>query len=312
MLIVLPGALPPAPYAAELASWVATRAPTLHAWLPAARATAESLDPTRDGCTAFEAWQLRRAGFTPKPGQPFGAGMGPLRAQVAADDPAPVWLAELVHLALGSDQVMLLPPDAMGLTAADADVLWRAAEPAIADSDFRIEPISPQRWRVHLPEGLAPRSGTPDAVAGHPLSAWWQTDAGFRPWRRLLNDIQMAWHDLPVNDARAERGLPPVNGLWLYGGAHAWDAKPVTDEDVRIIDALDRPHRAGDWAAWLDALAELDATVFAALAAEDQPSDLLLLGTDRSVRLTVNPDGFWRRWLPLPKKDWKAWWSPPV
>src|SRR5690606_38216705 len=113
-----------------------------------------------------------------------------------------------------------------------------------------------QRWRLSLPEGLAPPTVSPAAVAVLPLRDWWSQDPAMRPWRRLLNEIQMAWHEHPVNEARVARGVPPVNALWLYGGARAWPATPAAPAEVAT--ELDAPHRAGDWAAWLEALAELD------------------------------------------------------
>lgn len=109
MLIVIPGALPALPVAAELAKLLPQRAPTLHRWLQAGSARVQAHDIRTQGCTAFEAWQLRRAGYTPEAGLLPGAGLGPL---LAAGQPAdgPVWLAELVHLALGTDQATLLDP----------------------------------------------------------------------------------------------------------------------------------------------------------------------------------------------------------
>lgn len=41
-------------------------------------------------------------------------------------------------------------------------------------------------------------------------------DAPF--WLRLLNEAQMALHEHPLNASRVMRGLPPVNGLWAWGG----------------------------------------------------------------------------------------------
>ena len=74
MLIVIPGALPALPVAAELAA--ARARPALHVWL---QAGARAPNPTTcaRGCTAFEAWQLRRAGHRPEAGLPLGAGLGP-------------------------------------------------------------------------------------------------------------------------------------------------------------------------------------------------------------------------------------------
>ncbi|WP_144633562.1 hypothetical protein [Bordetella genomosp. 13] len=346
MLIVIPGALPPASVAPELAKRLPKQAPALHAWLQAGQAQAEAFDVHAQGCTPFEAWRLEQAGFRGQPGLPFGAGLGPLlAAQAGADAPppalpaatgdasassavpppaasaasanAPIWLAELVHMALGTDQASLLDPDQMDLRPEEAAALHAAAAPLFDGTVFRAEPLAPNRWRLHLPEGLRPHTGSPRAVAGHSLNAWWAQDAAMRPWRRLVNEIQMAWYEHPVNEARGARGVAPVNGLWLYGGAAPWAMQPSAG-GVHVIADLDAAHRAGDWAAWLDALARVDQARIAPLAGPAksalpaQPTELLLLGEDRRVRLTLKPRTGLLKWLPAPKHDWNTWWSRPV
>lgn len=313
MLIVIPGALPALPVAAELAKLLPERAPTLHGWLQAGAARPEAFDLRAHGCTALESWQLDRAGYKPEPGLLQGAGLGPLLAG-AQDGSDAVWLAELVHLALGADHATLLDPGMMDLRAEETAALLDTARPLFDDTGFAVEALSPERWRLRLPEGLRPQTGSPMAVSGQRLNEWWRQDAETRPWRRLLNEIQMAWHEHPVNDARAARGLPPVNALWLYGGGTPWTAAPAGA--ARVLTGLDAPQRAGDWAAWLDALAELDARHLRPLAGKkglpDAPAELLLLGDDRKAALTLKPRGGLLGLLPAPKKNWSAWWSHPA
>ncbi|MNQ04072.1 hypothetical protein D3C85_167790 [compost metagenome] len=313
MLIVIPGALPALPVAAELAKLLPERAPTLHGWLQAAPARPEPFDLRAQGCTAFESWQLDRAGYTPEPGLLQGAGLGPLLAG-GQDDGAAIWLADLVHLALGTDQATLLDPGIMDLRAEETAALLDTARPLFEDTGFAVQALSPERWRLRLPEGLRPQTASPMAVAGQRLNEWWRQDAAMRPWRRLLNEIQMAWHEHPVNDARAARGAPPVNALWLYGGGTPWTAAPAAP--AQVLTTLDAPQRAGDWAAWLDALAELDARHLRPLAGAKglpaTPVDLLLLGDDRKAALTLKPRGGLLALLPAPKKNWSAWWSHPA
>jgi hypothetical protein len=38
-----------------------------------------------------------------------------------------------------------------------------------------------------------------------------------KKWRQMQNEIQMIWHDHPVNAARMERGELPINSVWLQG-----------------------------------------------------------------------------------------------
>lgn len=164
MLIVIPGALPALPVAAELAKLLPERAPTLHHWLQAGSARVQAHDIRTQGCTAFEAWQLRRAGYATEPGLLPGAGLGPLLADGQAGD-GPIWLAELVHLALGTDQATLLDPTQMDLRDAETAALLETARPLFEDTGFAVEPLTAARWRLRLPDGLRPQTASPQAVA---------------------------------------------------------------------------------------------------------------------------------------------------
>src|SRR5690606_4906831 len=188
MLIAIPGALPPLPVAAELARLLPQRAPVLHGWLQAGVAHVAAFDPREHGCTPYAAWQLERAGYRPAAGEPLGAGLGP-------------WLAGRAQLSLGPDQATVLDPATMDRRAEEAAALLDTAAPCTDAAGFAADPLAPQRWRLRLPAGLAPRTVSPAAVAGQPLRDWWNQDAATRPWRRLLNEIQMAWHEHPVNEA---------------------------------------------------------------------------------------------------------------
>ncbi|MEI2415066.1 hypothetical protein V8Z80_02690 [Orrella sp. JC864] len=325
MPIFIPGALPPAPVAPELAKRLPDLAPTLLDCFERYRAQTRAMDPHALGCTPAEAWQLERAGFAPQAGQRLGAGLGPLRAQARPPSPAaappqagagaagqghadaPVWLADLVHLAIGTDRARLADPCAMRLSPQEDQALFEAARPWLDDSPFRAEPLAPGRWRMALPEGMAPPSASPAAVAADAVHDWWPQDAAMRPWRRLLNAVQMAWHEHPVNQAREARGELPVNGLWLYGGARPWPLAPLHDP---VLAQLEAPHRAGDWAAWLDALAQVEAALRGQHPpGPDQP--LVLSGAGRIVQLTPVHGPALLRWLPRRKQNWNRWWSLP-
>jgi hypothetical protein len=319
MQIVLPGALPASPpIAAELAKHLPSAAPTLTAWLQAANALVAHFDPHEHGCTPYEGWCLLQAGFRPSTGQQLGAGLGPLRAGSATvvGDGEPVWVADLAHVALGTDRASLIPAAALDLTAEEGAALFEAARPLFDDTEFRAEALRPHRWRVHIPADMALPSASPEAVTGQTLNNWWPQQASARPWRRMMNEIQMVWYAHPVNEARMARGQLPINGLWLYGGAAAWTHAVPTQPLPQVLDTLQTPCVAEDWAAWLDAVAVLDSQTLKPLAddagAPRQALSLLLLGRERSVRLSLKPRSPLLRWLPSPNKDWRAWWSHPA
>ena len=323
MHIVLPGALPDsAPIAAELAKRLPGAAPTLCAWLAASQARVRQCDVQTQGCTPFEAWQLRHAGFEPAPGEPLAAGLGPLRVPEPPDSAAPasapsqpVWIADLAYVALGTDRASLLPAESLQISPAEGAALFEAVQPLFEGSGFDARAVAPDRWLVTVPTDFALRGASPAAVRGHALSAWWDQQPAARPWRRLLNEIQMVWHGHAINESRLQAGKPPVNGLWLYGGARRWPAPPPVRPVPLLADALRRPAEDEDWAAWLDAAARIDRDILVPLSPGPgkpplQPARLSLFGRDREAALTLQPRGPLLRWLPARASDWNSWWSP--
>jgi len=321
MQILIADALPPAAVARELAGLLPQRAPTLYTWLQRARARVETLNVADVGCTPMEAWALRRAGFLPEINQSFGAGLGPLRADLQTGG-EPVWLADLVHLALGAQHAALADGRDVQITDAEDQTLFDAALPCLTDTGFTLTRLTPGRWRVGLPDGLNPPSVSPAAASRGHLENWWPQDSASRPWRRLLNDIQMVWHDHPVNAERNNRGQPAINGLWLYGGARPWRFAALAS--ARICDDLAPHAAAGDWAGWLDALEKLDRDVLAPLSpnpssargrgagGEGDAPTLILTDPTRLVTLTPTRRSLLHRlprWLAR-QSNWTSWWHP--
>jgi hypothetical protein len=166
------------------------------------------------------------------------------------------------------------------------------------------------------------------------LSDWWPQEDSLREWRRLLNEIQMVWHEHPVNIARAERGEVPINSLWLFGGAKGWspDHSAVqTDTDPKnqtraqkvalasnqpqaaalssalIYDGLHTPYLQGDWAAWITALPALSEH----LSTLERDTSLTLTGQQRAVVLTPARRRWWHFVLAPRPQPWNTWWNLP-
>ncbi|TSH98100.1 hypothetical protein FOZ76_04765 [Verticiella sediminum] len=325
MILVLPGALPPAAAAAEIARRLPETSPTLAHWLSLAAAEVRELPLAEYACTPLQAWLLERAGYVPPDGAPLGAGWSVIEAGAASSHDAgqPIWLADLAHLHVSQQGVTLLDPAALRLTDEDAGRLIEIAQPLLSEVGIAARLVGPARLRVVLPAGVAPYAPTPQAATGREVQTWWSLDPASRPWRRVLNLVQMAWHDDPANAARAQAGLPPVNSLWLFGGGRAADfASPerMTQADgppptAPVIDArLEAPAAAGDWLRWLQELARLDQERLAPLAARLQargarPLRLVLTGESRLATLDISPVQGWRRLLRPRRHDWHAWYT---
>ncbi len=309
MQIVLPGALPDPREARELTSYLQTSAPTLLRWLERGRARSVSADPAISACTPYEHWQLDANRFTPTSGQPLSAGLGPLRYSGEISPDQPIWLAELVHIAPSRDGAVLLPGHTLNITPEQSVALFESASSLFQDSDFTLHPADTGHWRIELPADWQPSCASPALVSITSVNDWWRQDMAGRPWRKLGNELQMHWFQDPVNQARAELGQMPINGLWLFGGA---STSQLGDKNriagTQVYDDLLSWHTTRDWGGWLAALADLETRVFLPLA--DTHPTLILTGVDRYVTITPNPWARWTHRLPGLRTTWRTWWSP--
>jgi hypothetical protein len=146
---------------------------------------------------------------------------------------------------------------------------------------------------------------SPDRVAGQDIDPCLPCGADAARWHALLNEIQMLFHTHPVNAAREQRGAPPINSIWPWGGgrlpgqlqprvtrlladhplatglashtAISRDAMPAavgellagTGDGCTLLvdDRLEWPMHYGDIEAWLEGLQVLEADWFVPLLA---------------------------------------------
>ena len=309
MQIVLPGALPDASIAQELAPHLEKNAPQLVAWLGRAHAKTIPAPPADTFCTPFEYWILSRHGFTPGPGQRASAGLAAAYALTSGIDAAPdraLWLGQLVHVAPARDGAALIPANELEIEPEENAALFEAAAEYFEGSGFSATPFDALHWRLTPPPEYSPQAASPALVSITAVNDWWTQDTAGRPWRRLVNELQMLWFDHPVNQARESRGLRPINSLWMYGGAEPSRLTPVTESgDTRVLRSLQGPALVQDWGRWLQEIQQLDVEVFAGLTPETR---LVMTGSDRIVELTTARQG-WLAGLLGRKQDWRRWWS---
>lgn len=311
MQIVLPGALPDAAIAPELANHIQKMAPRFTEWLGRAQAQIVPALPGDTFCTPYEYWLLRSHGYAADAGQRAASGLSAVLAHqsgtsVAADQP--LWLGQLVHVAPARDGAALIPANELEITQEEAAALYESAAPYIPESGFAAVPFDTQHWALTPPHGYQPDCASPALVSITSVNDWWTQDPEGRPWRRLVNELQMLWFDHPVNQAREARGLRPVNSVWLYGGgrpAQLSSAPALDTGSLRVVRGLHGPALVQDWGSWLQELERLDRDEFARL---DMPERLVLIGADRIAELTPARPGFLGRLMGT-KQDWRRWWS---
>jgi hypothetical protein len=139
----------------------------------------------------------------------------------AADAAGAAWLrADPAHVRPDINGARLLGiGERLSLSQEDVDALLPALKPVFGDSGFSLDAPVPMRWYLRLPrEAKLPGFSAPDDALGEDLFEHQPDGPEGRRWRALLNEVQIVLHNHPWNARRAERGLVPVNALWVWGG----------------------------------------------------------------------------------------------
>lgn len=228
-----------------------------------------------------------------------------LPVDAADTSPADAWaLVTPVHWHVGSDQIALLDPAALNLGEAESRALFDAVRPSFEAEGWMAHWGTPLRWYVRHASLAGLETASLDRAIGRNLDLWISNDLAARPMRRLQVEAQMLWHGHPVNEAREERRELPVNSFWLSGcGAPQAGALPA---GTGIDERLRAPMLAGDWQAWVDAWAALDAGPIAELLAAADRGDtvqLTLCGERHAHTWQTQPRGLLSRWFGPKRHD---------
>ncbi|MCS6763164.1 MAG: regulator [Candidatus Protistobacter heckmanni] len=292
LTVVLPFSVPPVGLLPAFES--EARLGGLRALLRSARLRTASLSDARDGSFGprlpHEDWLARQGGAE--------LPLAPLALAFDGGEPGTQswWQLRPVHIHAARDHLVLTDPALLALSAQESSALFDAARPILQDLSPRLLAPAADRWYVggEQLEGLG--TASPLRAVGRNIDIWMPSGPSARLWRKFQNEVQMLWHEHPVNQAREAEGHPAVNSLWIGGGgalpagfagqdAFPWrhihaaepallglarlagaqlqaaamdDAAPAA-YDLIWLDALESGYLAGDWGAWADAFEALDA-----------------------------------------------------
>lgn len=304
-------------------------------------------DPTALRSLPHERWLAGRAGLDTEqvPSAPFMrlADLG----GTAPGDPATAWAClQPVHIHAARDHLVLMDPAQLELGAGEAKALTASLADLLADRGLALETPVPARWYLPVDTFGTLAATPPLRATGRNIDIWLQAGSRAREWRRFQNEIQMTWHDHPVNQAREAAGRHTVNSVWLYGQgslgkvprladaiwsndaflaglglaggatAHALparlDAAMAPGSAIALLDAAAEAHIGQDWGLWIERMQTLDTDWFApALAAlerrELQAVTLVLAGDNHFAEFTVRRGDLRKFWRGLGARgDWRV------
>jgi len=135
------------------------------------------------------------------------------------------WLhAEPVHFVAGLDRLTFLALNGEArVSDAERSALGSVFAEHLGASGFALHSDGGE-WLVRSERVLAVQTACPEAAAGNELERVMPHGPDAGAVRRLMTELQMLLHDHPVNEARARRGLPAINAVWLWGGGVAVSA----------------------------------------------------------------------------------------
>ena len=329
--LALPFALPPPELANDLIR--ALKTPALASLLSRPSHLQHNLYDNDSRVLPHEAWLAHALGLASAPDQPdTGAplatavmrGCG-LQAEAAEGH----WfMLQPAHVHISRTHMLLSDLRGLQLTEADSRALYELARPYCEEIGKPLLHGAPGLWFLRADDWAGLRTASPDVTSTQTMSDWLPEGAHARDFRKLQNEIQMLWHEHPVNEARQARGLQPVNSCWLWGGAGpsapsrqvaiaggtewmsalAADTQPSAERLIAqpgavMLADLISPAQVGDWADWLARMQRLEQEWFAPLLAALKAGSIARLTMTLSHRngwTTVAGTGmaqrkFWRK-----------------
>jgi hypothetical protein len=323
--VVLPFARPPQELSADILR--ALQAPSLATLLSRNNLHKKHAFDGSSRVLPHEAWLAQRLGGT---GADAPLATSVMRGLGMAPEAGYWFMVHPVHIQLSRTHLSMADPRQLQLDEADARALFDLAQPffdTLLWGDANTWFMRADGWN-----GL--QTASTDAATGINLADWMPLGQAALAFKKLQNEIQMLWHEHPVNEARQARGLPPINSFWMWGGAAAPAPQPpaalaisggsdwmtaLVAADLRnpspsqfltpaatqrsiLLAQLVQCGVATDWSSWLYAMQELEQSWFAPLLAALRAgtlSELTLLLGDRDGWTEIRTSGmalrkFWR------------------
>ena len=181
-------------------------------------------------------------------------------------------VASPLSAALGLTDLTPLDPGTLQLTDAEARALCDTCSEHLRAEDIDLTFVDAHRWLISCNHPVNVLTERPDWLIGENLRPNLPRGTDARLVERWMNELQMLLYTHPVNIAREDRGLPPVNVIWLWGfSSTSATGTEATEPYVAITTIADfaTALRNGDltgwqqaWSAHAEAVLDADQIIF--------------------------------------------------
>jgi|GEM_PF-6212392 len=197
------------------------------------------------------------------------------------------------HWQMGNGQTYMGLPRDLSLSEDHSRRLLAAAQALFAEDGLTLSWHDPLHWHLSGPALSGWPAFSLARASGQDVQALMQTQPWPAPLGRLHMEMQMLFYTHPINDERAEQGLPPVNSLWVHG---------LGEPHLALPDRLPDVHR---WEGTAEGLAATEAALQSAWAQAQAAQTPLWVhaclgshrrcyGLDTQTQLS-----WWQRWRRL-------------
>jgi hypothetical protein len=156
-------------------------------------------------------------------------------------------LATPVHVVPGISRMFLAPADTLTVDADELELLRLAFNHEFGAPGLQLHAAG-AGWLLEAPFASAASDPDPDSLGGAALTREPAASGVARSLRRLGAEVEMWLSATPVNRLREQRGVPPVNCIWFWGGAEVSALAPPVQRPGGLFS-----NREAD--AWLAGLA---------------------------------------------------------
>lgn len=184
-----------------------------------------------------------------------------------------------VHIHVARDHLVMTDPRRLAIPLEEAQLLFQEAQTICAEYGRQLVWGDAKHWFLRADDWRELKTASLDAACGHNMDIWLASGSHERAWRRLQNEIQMAWHILPLHEMREARGERAINSVWLHSGSdhktkfnfsetrlnfRDWRASNPSQQRVILPHLLEAALNS-DWGDWIQQLNDLEQTWFAPL-----------------------------------------------
>jgi hypothetical protein len=191
-------------------------------------------------------------------------------------------MADLRHLQISED---------------DGRALFASAKAAFGETGHSLEYGDARTWFMRADDWADLETASPDTAVGMNLMDWMPSGPRSIAYRKLQNEVQMAWYTDPANAAREARGLPPVNAFWLWSGTPAAQGAVVPAQaGTQLIHQEPRSSPsvlAFEVPGWLSALSTHKLSTLGGIATDISNNTLLVCGNVAAPAIAAD----WNGWL---------------